>query len=139
MKNMNNTQFGRAPIADPNGTESEVFAQGGGGDAQSTRMATPALGGVNWNKINTSAAQIGAHVQNIAKSISGNKSVAPPITPHLAKINQALAAIKNHPANPISPTNPANNSEADAGSMAGYDPNMGLGNKAPTSLYPRTQ
>ena len=99
----------------------------------------PVTSGVNWNKINTSAAQIGTHVQNIAKSISGNKSVAPPITPHLAKINQALAAIKNHPANPISPTNPANNPEADAGDMSHYDPDLGLGNKAPTSLYPRTQ
>lgn len=140
---MNTQQFGRAPVqtgydklmASPGapvdggmGTQSEVSAQGGGGDAQSTRMATPALGGVNWNKINTSAAGIGTHVQKITKAISGNKSIAPALAPHLNKITKALQAINIHPANPVS------NSEADAGDMSHFDPTGGLGSKMPNSF-----
>ena len=88
-------------------------------------------GGVNWPTINSSATGIGTHVQNIAKSISGNGSIAKALMPHIANIQKSLAAIKGHP------SNPANNSEADAGDMSNYDPNMGLGNKAPNS-YSRT-
>ena len=126
---MNNTQFGRAPIADPNGTESEVNGQGGGagGISASTRMATPALGGVNWNKINTAASGIGTHVQSIAKSISGDKSLVPAFAKHISNIQNSLKALQSHP------SNPANNSEADAGDMSHWDPNAG------NTLYPRTQ
>ena len=93
------TQFGRIPVADPNGTESEVFAQGGGGDAQSTRMNTAALGGV---PINPDIIQA-----------------------HLSTIKGAMKGITSHLSGKGSIAKPA--SEADAGDMSHFDPNLGMG------------
>lgn len=143
---MNTTQFGRVPtpatgydklMASPGapvdggmGTQSEVMptrTTAGNNANATTPENTTALGGVNWNKINTSAAAVGTHVQNIAKAASGNGSIAPAISKHIANITKSLKAIQSHP------SNPANNSEADAGDMSHWDPTGGLGNKMPNS------
>lgn len=93
------------------GTESEVNAQGGGAGPASTRMNTAALGGINTNLINS----------------------------HMTKINTSMKAIQDHIASagkPIARVGKAKpKSEADAGSMKGYDPNLGM----PKAKYSRTK
>ena len=113
------------PLASRMNSNPEAFA---GTPTKASDSTIPtSQGGVNWPTINSSAGKIGTHVQSIAKSIGGSGSIAKALQPHLNNITKSLKAIQSHP------SNPANNSEADAGDMSHWDPNAG------NTLYPRTQ
>lgn len=103
-------KFNATPVDKGMGTQSEVSGQGGanaGGISGSTRANTAALGGVNFNKMTS------------PKVVYARASKAP------AKAN--VKAPKPVKYSRTAKPNPA--SEADAGDMSHYDPNLGMGKK----------
>lgn len=101
-----------------------VNASGGsmGGDADSTRQNTVALGGANTTLIGTHMSGIQEHTAAISKAMTSKSPKA------LGKVGEHLDAIRSHVSAAKAHVSKVQ-SESDAGDMSGYDPTGGTGNQ----------